>query len=187
MKGAFVLGVLLCCLELSAAPQHQRLPCRKKEVRKVEQERGLPNVSAQIPSVHRLNLFTDLLIWNATQGGCEIWAQIDTTTGSSESIDILQVVFGWDPGFRVGLDYGMEYDQWDTKVYYTWFRSQANTHASSGAGSVLSSFMGNYFVGNESGTQITSAEYHNASLTWAILFNLFDWSLGRNYRVISTT
>lgn len=145
---------------------------------------GLPNVSDRFHADStNVNVFADLLVWLAEQSGSENWSEVITTNGSTETCVFRDVRFSWDPGFRVGLDYGMRHDQWDTKTYYTWFRTQGTDHVSSIPGSVFSAYIGNFYVDNPDGTGISGIAYEHANIKWTIAFNIFDWELGRAFKI----
>ncbi len=146
----------------------------------VENGNGLPNPSARFKADRRsFNFFGALLVWTAREVGSDCWAEVITTSSNK----LKEVHFGWDPGFRVGLGYGMHYDQWDTQAYFTWFHTRGSDHVSSTPGSVFSTFLGNFYVDNATGAGISGPSYQKADIGWSIRFNMFDWELGRNYWV----
>ncbi len=148
---------------------------------------GLPNISTRCAD-RSFDVIADVLVWCAKESATENWAQLFRSTAvqaPNVDIDILQVSFGWDVGFRVGVDYGMAHDRWDTSLVYTWFRTEGKDHASTSGGEIVSAFFGNIFVGNPDALGLTGATYHNASIKWKINFNIFDWELGRSYWVSS--
>ncbi len=141
---------------------------------------GVPNVAVQRC---RLDISADVLLWAASESGSENWAQIFTSAGSSEAIDVLSVDFGWDPGVRIGLDYAMDYDQWNMEGIYTWYRTQGSSQASSG--NISSSFLGAFYINNADGSKDSGVQYQQASIKWTISLNLLDWQIGRKYWVSS--
>lgn len=140
---------------------------------------GLPNISDQTNSC---SISTDVLLWSTGASSSENWAQVFSPPSSDETIDLLAVPFGWDPGIRVGLNYRLSHDQWDAQWFYTWYRSEGKDRASS-EGTIHSPFIGNFYIGNPDGSADTGPAYHEAKIRWAILFNVFDWELGRKYWV----
>jgi len=146
---------------------------------------GLPNISARFkPDCTSFDVFADLLVWSAQESGTENWAEVITGgSGVPEICDIRDVGFGWDPGFRIGLGYGLMHDQWDTQLYYTWYNTTGSDHVASAPGSVFSAYLGNFYVNNPTGAGIKGVAYQNASIRWKIDFNMFDWELGRAYWV----
>lgn len=128
----------------------------------------------------KIDIFADLLLWGARESGTEIWSQIFTTIGSTTTDDIIAIPFGWDLGFRAGFDYPLNDELWDTKLYYTFFRTEGKNRAASG-GEITSSFLGNFYINNTDGASDSGPTYHNSGIQWKILFNMFDLELGRKY------
>src|SRR5579859_539783 len=86
-----------------------------------EDSNGLPNPSARLSGEKRqFDCSATLLVWAAREVGADCWAEVITPVAAPSSNELAEVHFGWDPGFRVGLGYGMEYDQWDTQAFFTW-------------------------------------------------------------------
>lgn len=145
---------------------------------------GLPNISVRpCPCSRDFDVFADLIVWTAKEAGADCWAEVITSSGLTSSNDLRQVHFGWDAGFRVGIGYGMQHDQWDTQAYYTWFQTRGKDHVSSQPGAVHSAFLGNFYVDNAAGAGLSGPSYQKASIDWTIRFNMFDWELGRNFWV----
>ena len=145
---------------------------------------GLPNPSARFNADCRsFDFFATLLYWTAFEVGADSWAEVIITEGSTSSNTLVPLSFGWDPGFKIGLGYGMEHDQWDTQVYFTWFHTQGDDRISDSPGTVHSTFMGNFWVSNPDGSGLSGPSYQHASIDWTIKFNLVDWELGRNFWV----
>ncbi len=164
----------LSCLGLSAG--------EKQNAQSQKAVDGLPNISARpVDKENSFGIFADVLVWSAKESGTDNWAQVFSGSGTSESIDLRQVSFHWNVGYRVGFDWGMRHDRWDTQLYYTWFRAKGSDHASTN-GEIASSFLGNFYINNPNG-EGTGPTYRNACIQWTILFNMFDWDLGRNYWV----
>ncbi len=145
---------------------------------------GLPNISTRLPDqCTSFDVFADVLLWSAREPAADCWAEVLSETTSSVRNDLLEVHFGWDPGFRVGIGYGMNHDQWDTQVYYTWFHTRGTDSISSAPGTVHSGFYSNFYVSNPTGGGLSGPAYSQASIDWTIQFNIFDWELGRNFWV----
>ncbi len=141
---------------------------------------GLPNVSSLSENhCHNVNVSVDFLYWTAEEDGIgnDNWGQILTNPDPiTKVVDIQVVSFDYSPGFRVGIGYDLPYDQWDTKISYTWFRTEAKDHISTN-GEISSPFFGNFFASTP------LFKYKQASIQFTILFNMFDWELGRKYWV----
>lgn len=177
MKKGFFAGVLALALGLSSLNA-------EKPAGETPGSNGLPNVSSRFhPDSTGIDIFADLLVWCAKESGTEAWAQVLTSSGTHAQFDLRAVDFEWNAGFRVGVGYGMRHDQWDTQLYYTWFHTHGDGRASGGPGTVHSSFLGNFYVDNTQGAGLSGPAYQNASIRWAIRFNMFDWELGRSFWV----
>ncbi len=143
---------------------------------------GLPNMSVRHPLNSKdFDIFANLILWTAKEAGPDCWAEVITSDSSISSNNIQQVHFGWTPGFKVGIGYGMKHDHWDTQVYYTRFYTQGKDSISSDPGTVHSTFLGNFYVNNADGTGLSGPSYQKASIDWTIHFNMIDWELGRKF------
>lgn len=192
MRTGFFLGLLALIVEFSHLyAGNPFIPVRENKVQEMQQDHQvssaavdkiLPNSSSRFRAdSQNFTVFADLLIWTAKESGSDNWAEVITTSGTTENCQIRDVRFGWDPGFRVGVGYGMRHDQWDTQFYYTWFHTQGNDRVSSRPGSIFSSYIGNFYVDNPTGVGISGISYQRASVHWRIQFDLLDWELGRSF------
>ncbi len=144
----------------------------------------MPNVSTRLdPASTKVNISADLLVWMAQEAGADCWAEVITSIGSASTNALESTNFGWDPGFRVGIGYEMLHDQWDTQAFYTWFYTQGTASVTSTPGSVHSTFLGNFYVNNTTGTGISGPAYQSGNIRWNIHFNIFDAELGRQFEV----
>ncbi len=149
-----------------------------------ESNNGLINISDPSPRVSKdFDIFANLIFWTAREAGADAWAEEITSDSPTSSNNIQQVNFGWDPGFRVGVGYGMKHDQWDTEVYYTWFHTRGKDNISSTPGAVHSTYLGNFYVNNTDGSGLSGPAYQRASIDWTIHFNMLDWELGRKFGI----
>lgn len=115
----------------------------------------------------------DFLYWYASEEIASIWADVITSTGNKAKWEAPSFDFGWDPGFRVGLGHTLPHDKWDTALYWTWYRTSATHKLSSAPDTTLRP---EFFAAFLSGDTPRKME-----ATWALLFNMFDWELGRLY------
>ncbi len=128
----------------------------------------------------------DFLWWQAQEGATE-WSFIDNNQelpdigGPVENANMFNndIVFSWDPGFRVGIGYNFDYDEWDAEVYYTWYFTSQSQSASS-------PFFQN---GASDGYSLTAViPLHTdintstqANINWGIHYSVIDGELGRNF------
>lgn len=160
MVFALLLASILLCQNLHSTDQTECCPIELQD------------------SCNPFNVFGDVLIWWANESGAENWAQVFSTTDVGINVDVLQVSFGCDVGFRVGIGSCISQDQWDTQLYYTRFRTQDKDGAST-TGEIASAYLGNFYIANDDGTK-TGPAYQKARMKWTIDFNTFDWELGCN-------
>jgi len=146
---------------------------------------GLPNISTRPQcSSSGWVVSADFLGWYASQEVASIYADVVTHFGViPASWGAPSFNFNWDYGFRIGAGYDLEYDQWDTSLSWSWFRTDAkhtipmNPNASIGPEffAALLSFS------LEGDTVLDVAQ--SMSARWSLLFNMFDWELGRSFWV----
>lgn len=116
-------------------------------------------------------LFADLLYWHADVDHAD-WAFKNTNTsdqvihGPNHALN-----FKWSYGFRAGIGMNMDYDQWDTNLYYTWFQ----TRNSNAVGTHKSQLAADLFG---LATPFTQGKIH-----WTIHYSVIDWELGRWFYV----
>lgn len=149
---------------------------------KKEDVRGLANISTNTPG--NWDLFADALAWVASEETSAVWADILKIGNNTSSFTAQDLGFDWDFGFRIGAKYNLEYDQWDTQIYWTWFRTKA--HQSKHLFPQFLPVGGGVLVTEEIHPEFFAADLsadfaQNASIQWTILFNMIDWELGRNY------
>ncbi len=82
-----------------------------------------------------LYIFADALYWHADVTNAE-WAFVNNTAAVTAPVSGTnqELAFKWSWGFRVGLGYEFDHDQWDSDIYYTWFRSSAASGSTSSTG-----------------------------------------------------
>ena len=132
------------------------------------------------------SLFAEGLAWYASEQSSAVWIDIIDIGSGTSSFTPQDIGFPWDFGFRVGAGYNLDYDQWDTQLYWTWFRTE--THQSkrvfpefipiSGGVLVTQQIHPEFFAADISGSFSASAK-----IDWTLLFNMIDAELGRNYWV----
>ena len=134
-------------------------------------------------SQSKWNVFTDILFLKADE--IATWAlKVDfmpftTAEGQSAvnySEDAKAVRFAWDLGVRAGLWYRFDRNQWDTQIYYTWFRTHGKDHAvaSNSKSNITTAFLGEWLTFG-----FSSSAGH---IQWNILLNAIDWELGREFQ-----
>lgn len=145
------------------------------------QDSGVMNTSAR-PMIqgNDVYMFADAIFWQAQQVGTD-WARTSAPGGSSNGQSVTNITeqsttFNWNWGFRAGIGYDMDYDQWDTKLYYTWLHASKKENAAVVQGAAVSSVR-QVLVYDDQGSVA------NASANWTIHYSVFDWDLGRAYMI----
>lgn len=133
------------------------------------------------PKFKDFDVFANFIVWTAKEAGSDCWAEVITSDSTKSSNNIHQVHFGWTPGFKVGVGYGMKHELWGTQIYYTRFHTKGKDYISSEPGTVHSAFLGNFYVDNADGSGLSGPSYQKASIDWIISFNMIDWELGRRF------
>ncbi|MBI2743773.1 MAG: hypothetical protein HYX48_07655 [Chlamydiales bacterium] len=151
---------------------------------KQELARGLPNVSSR--TAGSWDLSADAFAWYASEEASAIWADVLKIGKNTSSFGVPDINFNWDFGFRVGAGRNLEYDQWDTQLNWTWFRTEAHKEIH-----LLPEFIsiaGKILITEEIHPEFFAADLgsnfaESAKIRWSILFNMFDWELGRTFWV----
>lgn len=136
-------------------------------------DEGLPNPSARpCAQLRTIDVFVNGLYWYTSES--IDWAFTRHNEGNSVCTSYKSLVFDWAPGFRVGLGYNMEHDQWDTQASYTWFQSKASGAAN---GPIIPGFLA---------ARLSLLEpFSKGSTNIRLHYNMFDWDLGRAFFVSS--
>jgi hypothetical protein len=130
-------------------------------------------------------LFSDVLFWNLEET-CSQWAFVvspkfitPATTSFTGSYDakLKGVTFDWNTGVRAGISYVLPRDSWDTRFYYTWYHTSGANHLSPSTDYVIQSqFIATDFLLS---LPTFSSSFHEAKIKWNVLFNMFNWDIGR--------
>ncbi len=136
--------------------------------------RGLPNVSQRV--LGKWDLSADFLAWFVSEEASAVWADLLKVGDNTSSFGAPDFHFDWDFGFRVGAGYNFRYDQWDTQLYWTWFRTEA--HQTKQISITNGTIHPEFFAAD-----LSDNLAQRAKIRWALLFNMFDWELGRSYWV----
>lgn len=135
-------------------------------------------------NTNEFKVFANLLSWTVREAGADNWAEVIDTEGSPQNpnrvASLKEVPFPWDIGFRIGASCQSIYKLWDTKAYYTRFHTRGKDDLFGGPGTVHSTFLGNFYVNNPSGSGLSGSAYEKASIDWTIDYNIFDWHFGYN-------
>lgn len=104
---------------------------------------------------------------------------------SSSSIKMVDMHFKYKPGFRVGLGFNLDYDNWDFGAEYTWFHS---SHKRSGSGGLFEPLfitgpaVDTLFLAVEA-ADVIDGDIGSYSATWRLNLDIVDLFMGRTYYV----
>jgi hypothetical protein len=125
------------------------------------------------------DLSGECLFWYASEQASSNWANATVTTvksvGFVDEVNVAVAAFDWDYGFRVGAGRTLGYDQWDIQLYWARFHTVAQSHiptTNALINTVYLEFDGSFLHGDQFLGK-------GASVNWSLLFNMFDWELGR--------
>lgn len=126
----------------------------------------------------KYELFGDLLFWHAVEK--VEWSYTKVFPDENSLIDDFKTIsFGWDLGFKVGVGYHLEHDQWEMQFYYTRFNTSTN-----GKCEVPNTNSRNgLFATSQPPAPAVIADYRQGSVNWNIAYNMFDWELRRDFWV----
>lgn len=130
-----------------------------------------PLCSAVPNSENGWYIFGDLLYWHADVDHAD-WAFKNNNTaatviaGPNHSLD-----FKWSYGFRVGIGANMDYDKWDTNLYYTWFQTKNSNSVGTKGPQQAADLFG------------ISTPFTQGEIDWRIHYSVIDWELGKWYYV----
>jgi len=104
----------------------------------------------------------------------------------SDSSDPLDLVNGYEvdlsnkfkPGFKVGIGVNFPYDDWITRVEYTWFRGTEKVQKSLDPNNAQIALFPAWEVPN-----FLNPSYNFGSESWNLRMDLIDWDLARNFYV----
>ncbi len=134
---------------------------------------GLPNVSTRKESGWALS--ADFLYWRPSEDTSSIWASAISIGQNTSSWDVPSFKFKRAFGFRLGTGYNLAYDQWDTALYWTWFRTEKSHTIRHAPDTFINPEFDAAFLTRNNALSLKGH--------WSLLFNMFDWELGRSYWV----
>lgn len=135
----------------------------------IDADDGIKNVYLRPEEQKRsVDVFAQALYWQASE--TIDWAFTIENQQNFLKDSFKTLVFDWDPGFRVGMRYHMNHDQWDTQASYTRFYSRAKDHAQ---GSVTSGFLAPKIIP-------FLQPFSTGKICLDLHYNMFDLDVGRS-------
>jgi hypothetical protein len=129
-----------------------------------------------------LYLFADALYWHADVTNAE-WAFVTSTAVLVEPTSAInqELAFKWNWGFRVGVGYEFDHDQWDSDIYYTWFVNNAASGSTSQTS--FKTPVGGAATSLNSGILTTPSLVSSGTATTKLNFQVLDWELGNAFYI----
>jgi len=133
-------------------------------------DEGIKNVYLRPEEQKRsVDVFVEALYWYTSE--TIDWAFTIENQKNFFKDTFKTLVFDWAPGFRVGMGYHMQHDQWDTQASYTRFHSTAKDHAQ---GAVTSGFLAPKIVP-------LLQPFSTGKVCLNLYYNMFDLDVGRSF------
>jgi hypothetical protein len=130
-----------------------------------------------------LYLFADALYWHADVTNSD-WAFVSNAgsptnpaAGANQ-----ELAFKWNWGFRVGLGYEFDHDQWDSDIYYTWFRNSA-ANGSTSQTAFTTPTGGSAVSLNSDLPDLSGVTILTGAANTKLTFQVLDWELGRSFYI----
>ncbi len=122
--------------------------------------------------------FADVLAWHASEEASSIWSSVVTVNpfNAQTTFAPANVQFNWNAGMRIGIAYVPPEQEWDFKLYWTYFRTSQNLSVAPGGQLVVPEFFSGFLSGD-------SGSFTSAALTWSLIFNTIDLEAGHEITV----
>lgn len=139
-----------------------------------------------LPNQWVYSVWGDFIYWQPRQDNMDVAFEAPTASVNVIGTDTTSTIFSWNsgkmvnmntafkPGFKVGLGWAFDYDNWDVALEYTWLH--ANTHINSTrspTGFLFERWANNDLVGTNSN------EVDQLSDTWILHFNNVNLEFAR--------
>ncbi|MBX7067153.1 MAG: hypothetical protein K1X28_07975 [Parachlamydiales bacterium] len=174
----------ICSKELAAPYQSGESPSLQEGVLQIEKrtDSGMMNISSY-PMIdsNKWDLSASATYWKAEQDGTE-WASIlSVAPEGEENFNFRRIDFNWNWGFKAGIGYNMmQHDEWDTQLFYSWFHTNHQSSIDLPQSNTPSAGILAIFT---TPSDINGSALRAGKIYWKIKYNMFDWELGRGYRV----
>jgi hypothetical protein len=130
-----------------------------------------------------LYLFADALYWHADVTNSD-WAFVSNARSPTNPAAGAnqELAFKWNWGFRVGLGYEFDHDQWDSDIYYTWFVNNA-ANGSTSQTAFTTPTGGSAVSLNSDLPDLSGVTILTGAAATKLTFQVLDWELGRAFYI----
>lgn len=126
----------------------------------------------------------DVLYWRTNVEGTRYTMSDDGTNVIPWSGQQKNISPSWDWGFRLGVGYNFDHDDWDGQIQYTYFKNTFSSTTASGANDQVTTERAVPWI--VSGVTSSPTNYAGtATSKFNLFFNNLDLNLGRHYFVSS--
>lgn len=122
----------------------------------------------------------DFLYWLASEEVSNIWADIIKVGNNTSSWTAPSFDMKWSYGFRACIDRKFGSEGWDTSIRWTWYQANTTRSIVGQTGDDVEAEFFAAFLGNDASEADTIKAMKGH---WRILYNMFDWDLGRQFKV----
>lgn len=118
------------------------------------------------------------IYWQPNQENMELGVYNKTASGFASGIDsrAINMTFDYKPGFKVGMGFNVDYDNWDVRAEYTWFH---NTQSSSYTIPEGTSYQAYPKAGTANATAGGTHAFTSLSQKWRLNMDIVEADLGR--------
>lgn len=121
-----------------------------------------------------VSVWADFIYWHVSEEGLFAARRLPTSTANGA---LVEPDFKYKPGFKVGIGFNTDYDDWAVGLEYTWMHQRTHSHTSkSTADSKLS--VVNWSIPNNTALPI---EQLSISTVWKMHFDRLDLTFARPY------
>lgn len=133
-------------------------------------------VSLPFPSVAgEFSGFADTLLWYISEETSSTWAsEIKVDIPNKLIFAPKGISYVWHGGFRAGFDYQHDNKYWNTTVYWTHYKTNANSNARLGLQLLLPEFFSGFLSGDK---------FFGGDTQWRFTMNTFDFEMSSDFKI----
>src|SRR5579862_270012 len=153
---------------------NEDMPMKQNEQMTLESNATCP---VHVKGAYDVILKGSFTYWQPIQENMQLGVVSDNTEDPLDLVDGKEVDLDFDykPGFKIGLGFNFNYDNWDTFLEYTWFRGTEKVDKNLDADDVL-------FPAWQI-PDFLNPQYTSGSEKWKLRMDFLDWDLARSNSV----
>ncbi|RCS48233.1 hypothetical protein DTL42_13590 [Bremerella cremea] len=134
-------------------------------------------LSAASAAAEGVTPFAEAIVWHASAETSSVWASEVPLLAREFEANNLE--FGWNTGFRAGIEFKPTEWLWDVRFTVTHFATSQDASIADGLNLVIPEFFSGFLSGD-------SFDFTTASVDWSIKYTTFDWDIGHDIEVAPT-